>query len=121
MSKRTFWLVSFGLALALAFPLLTSCTPEQNKATGQTLTTTGQVLKTVEQVVKEVPVPGSPLLAQVLGGLAAVTTAAGAYFGKKAIARKAKEKVLRKNMTKAQRVAADKAIYGRRFKASLSK
>lgn len=105
----------------LAGILAAGCTVEQEKKAGAALTSTGQVMTQIKEVIKEVPVPGSPLLAQILGGVAAVTTAAGAYFTKKAMSRKGKEKVLRSKMTKTQRVAADKVIYGKDFKASLSK
>ena len=109
------------LTLAAALGLAAGCTPEQDESLGNGLTSTGQTIEKVRVVTKLIPGPEGAALDGVLAGLSALLLAGGAYMTKKASARKAKEKVLRGEMTKEQRVAADKKIYGKKFDPKLSK
>jgi hypothetical protein len=108
--------------LPVVFALaLIGCTQEQDKKAGDTLTTVGKTAETIREVIKTVPNPLGGPLDLALGGLATLATAAGAYFTKKAVSRGRKNKVLRQNMTKEQRLAADKRIFGKAFDPKLSK
>lgn len=110
---RCRWLCALTLAAALG--LAAGCTPEQEESLGSGLTSTGQTIDKVRVVTKLIPGPEGVAIDGVLAGLSALLLAGGGYMTKKARDRKAKAAVLRKNMTPAQRVAADKEIYGKKF------
>jgi len=107
-------IVVLGAALTVA-----ACTYKQ---AGQALTNTGQAAGAAAGAAgKAIPGPAGILLEAILGGIATITTAAGAYYMKKSRTERQKKKAYLAVIP--TQVALDKAnrkIYGKKFKAELS-
>jgi len=109
----------FVLALAGLFLvglLAASCTPEQDKAAGDTLTTTGQVLDKGKEIIKYVPVPGNEVLVGAIGGVAAICAGLGGWL-KSRSERKKKKAYLAAIPNQVALDKANKKIYGKKFDA----